>query len=162
MNQLTKKNVGHISFRESVVTRMLQNISTSRTVLIICCSPAEFNQEETLGTLRFGKNASSIKTVVVKNKEKSNAQLKKENEQLKLEIEKLRNFQAKALGKYDDLGEFVVYNEEEKQQVKPSRDYYMNYHRTLYLFQIHIDKLVHLFNMPLNNFYLALMKKREA
>lgn len=48
----------------------------SRTTLIINCSPASFNEAETLSTLRFGMRAKSIKNKARVNVEMSPAELK--------------------------------------------------------------------------------------
>ncbi|KAI9446438.1 kinesin heavy chain [Lactarius indigo] len=60
INALTEK---HIPYRDSKLTRILQESlgGNSRTTLIINCSPASFNEAETLSTLRFGIRAKSIK-----------------------------------------------------------------------------------------------------
>jgi kinesin family member 5 len=53
---LTDKKAQHIPYRESKLTRILQESlgGNSRTALIITCSPHPFNEAETLSTLRFG------------------------------------------------------------------------------------------------------------
>jgi kinesin family protein 5 len=48
----------------------------SRTTLIINCSPASYNEAETLSTLRFGMRAKSIKNKARQNVELSPAELK--------------------------------------------------------------------------------------
>lgn len=48
----------------------------SRTTLIINCSPASYNEAETLSTLRFGMRAKSIKNKARVNVEMSPAELK--------------------------------------------------------------------------------------
>jgi kinesin family protein 5 len=47
---------GHIPYRDSKLTRILQESlgGNSRTTIIICCSPASFNESETKSTLLFG------------------------------------------------------------------------------------------------------------
>jgi len=47
----------------------------SRTTLIITCSPSIFNEQETLGTLRFGFRAKSIKNTPKINREFTVAEL---------------------------------------------------------------------------------------
>ncbi|CAI2162172.1 13812_t:CDS:10 [Funneliformis geosporum] len=72
INALTDGKSTHIPYRDSKLTRILQESlgGNSRTTLIINCSPSSFNEAETLGTLRFGMRAKSIK-----NKAKVNAEL---------------------------------------------------------------------------------------
>eukprot|EP00760_Papus_ankaliazontas_P004670 PhM_4_TR12018/c0_g1_i1/m.105237/K10395/KIF4_21_27; kinesin family member 4/21/27 len=52
----------HVPYRDSLLTRLLQNSlgGDARTVMIACCSPAAFNREETLGTLRYASGARCI------------------------------------------------------------------------------------------------------
>ncbi|KAM3065408.1 Kinesin heavy chain [Clarireedia jacksonii] len=72
INNLTDGKSSHIPYRDSKLTRILQESlgGNSRTTLIINCSPSSYNAEETLGTLRFGMRAKAIK-----NKAKVNAEL---------------------------------------------------------------------------------------
>jgi kinesin family protein 5 len=60
---LTDKKSSHVPYRESKLTRILQESlgGNSRTCLIITCSPHPFNEQETLSTLRFGQRARNIK-----------------------------------------------------------------------------------------------------
>ena len=72
INCLTDSKTQHIPYRDSKLTRILQESlgGNSRTTLIINCSPSSYNDIETLGTLRFGMRAKTIK-----NKAKVNAEL---------------------------------------------------------------------------------------
>ena len=72
INSLTDGKSTHIPYRDSKLTRILQESlgGNSRTTLIINCSPSSYNAEETLSTLRFGVRAKAIK-----NKAKINAEL---------------------------------------------------------------------------------------
>ena len=72
INSLTDGKSTHIPYRDSKLTRILQESlgGNSRTTLIINCSPSSYNDAETLGTLRFGVRAKAIK-----NKAKINAEL---------------------------------------------------------------------------------------
>lgn len=60
------------------MTRILQESlgGNSRTTLIINCSPSSYNDAETVGTLRFGTRAKSIKNKAKVNQELSAAELK--------------------------------------------------------------------------------------
>lgn len=72
INSLTDGKSTHIPYRDSKLTRILQESlgGNSRTTLIVNCSPSSYNDAETLSTLRFGVRAKSIK-----NKAKINAEL---------------------------------------------------------------------------------------
>ena len=71
INQLTDGKSTHIPYRDSKLTRILQESlgGNARTSLIITCSPAKYNLDETLGTLRFGARAKRVKNRAKVNKE---------------------------------------------------------------------------------------------
>merc|ERR1719473_715454 len=79
----TKKNT-HIPFRDSKLTRMLQDAigGNSRTTLMICMSPSKYNVEESVSTCRFGARAKMIKNKakvnVVRSAEELDKLVKKE------------------------------------------------------------------------------------
>lgn len=78
INALTDGKSSHIPYRDSKLTRILQESlgGNSRTTLIINCSPSSFNESETISTLRFGMRAKSIKNKAKINSEVSPAELK--------------------------------------------------------------------------------------
>jgi kinesin family protein 5 len=78
INSLTDGKSSHIPYRDSKLTRILQESlgGNSRTTLIINCSPSSYNDIETVGTLRFGMRAKSIKNKAKINAELSPAELK--------------------------------------------------------------------------------------
>ncbi|KAJ2449258.1 hypothetical protein GGI03_007120, partial [Coemansia sp. RSA 2337] len=78
INALTDGKSTHIPYRDSKLTRILQESlgGNSRTTLIINCSPSSFNSAETVGTLRFGMRAKSIKNKAKVNQDFSPAELK--------------------------------------------------------------------------------------
>ncbi|KAM3556938.1 hypothetical protein MY1884_004781 [Beauveria asiatica] len=78
INALTDGKSSHIPYRDSKLTRILQESlgGNSRTTLIINCSPSSYNDAETLGTLRFGTRAKSIKNKAKVNAELSPSELK--------------------------------------------------------------------------------------
>ncbi|KAH7889680.1 P-loop containing nucleoside triphosphate hydrolase protein [Phlebopus sp. FC_14] len=78
INALTDSKVKHIPYRDSKLTRILQESlgGNSRTTLIINCSPSAYNEAETLSTLRFGIRAKSIKNTARVNQELSPLELK--------------------------------------------------------------------------------------
>ncbi|KAL1922387.1 uncharacterized protein VTP21DRAFT_9926 [Calcarisporiella thermophila] len=78
INALTDGKSTHIPYRDSKLTRILQESlgGNSRTTLIINCSPSSFNDAETISTLRFGMRAKTIKNKAKINQELSPAELK--------------------------------------------------------------------------------------
>ncbi|KAK0459753.1 kinesin heavy chain [Desarmillaria tabescens] len=78
INALTDAKVKYIPYRDSKLTRILQESlgGNSRTTLIINCSPSSYNEAETLSTLRFGIRAKSIKNSARVNAELSPLELK--------------------------------------------------------------------------------------
>ncbi|KAK8746478.1 hypothetical protein OTU49_017035, partial [Cherax quadricarinatus] len=61
----------HVPYRDSKLTRILQESlgGNARTTIVICASPASFNEAETRSTLDFGKRAKTIKNCVCVNEE---------------------------------------------------------------------------------------------
>lgn len=78
INALTDKKYSHVPYRDSKLTRVLQESlgGNAKTSLIITCSPSYFNEQETISTLRFGQRAKMIKNVVKVNLERSAEELK--------------------------------------------------------------------------------------
>ncbi|KAK6527677.1 Kinesin heavy chain [Orbilia ellipsospora] len=78
INSLTDGKSQHIPYRDSKLTRILQESlgGNSRTTLIICASPSSYNDAETVSTLRFGVRAKAIKNKAKINAELSPAELK--------------------------------------------------------------------------------------
>lgn len=78
INALTDGKSTHVPYRDSKLTRVLQDSlgGNAKTALIITCSPSGFNEAETLGTLRFGIRAKSIKNKPKVNREYTVAELK--------------------------------------------------------------------------------------
>ena len=56
----------YVPYRDSKLTRILQESlgGNARTTIIICCSPASYNESETKSTLYFGQRAKTVKNVV--------------------------------------------------------------------------------------------------
>ncbi|KAL0490807.1 kinesin heavy chain [Acrasis kona] len=74
---LTNKQITHIPYRDSKLTRILQNSlgGNTRACLIINCSPCAFNANETLSTLKFGSRTRQITNKPKANKFVSNEEL---------------------------------------------------------------------------------------
>jgi kinesin family protein 5 len=78
IDALTNKNATHVPYRDSLLTRVLQDAlgGNSKTSMILCASPHADDLEETLSTLRFGARARTIKNNAVVNVEVSPAELR--------------------------------------------------------------------------------------
>jgi len=90
-----KKNV-IIPYRESKLTRLLQNAlgGSSKTIMICALSPASSNYEETLSTLRYADRAKKIKNNAVVNEnpqERLMRELREENQKLKDFMESVKD-----------------------------------------------------------------------
>lgn len=94
INSLTDGKSSHVPYRDSKLTRILQESlgGNSRTTLIINCSPSSYNDVETLGTLRFGMRAKSIKNKAKVNAELSPAELKMLLGKAKTQITTFENY----------------------------------------------------------------------
>lgn len=101
INSLTDGKSTHIPYRESKLTRVLQESlgGNAKTCLIITCSPSIYNESETLSTLRFGLRAKKIKNKPKINKETTVAELKIEIDKMDKVIQKL-NMRIKQLENY--------------------------------------------------------------
>ena len=85
-------------FRDSKLTRLLQDSlgGNSRTIMIACCSPADFNIEETINTLRYATQARNIKNTATANvvqqiSQEEAMKLKRENALLKSQVSELQD-----------------------------------------------------------------------
>ena len=63
INALVEGKTNHIPYRDSKLTRLLQDSlgGNTKTVMIACISPADYNFEETVTTLRYASRAKNIK-----------------------------------------------------------------------------------------------------
>lgn len=90
ISALTSHNSDHIPYRDSKLTRILQDSlgGNYKTTLIVACSPHIYNSEETITTLKFASRAKKIKNKVKMNIKRSAEQLEaiidNLNKQLKL------------------------------------------------------------------------------
>ena len=105
INALTDGKSSHIPYRESKLTRVLQESlgGNAKTCLIITCSPSQYNESETLSTLRFGTRAKKIKNKPKINKEET-------VQELKLQIEKLEKIIVLSNARIKQLNEFIENN----------------------------------------------------
>lgn len=89
-----------VSFRESKLTRLLQGSlgGNSITLMIACVSPADYNLDETLSTLRYADRAKQIKNKPVINRDPISEEIARLNDI----ILRLRN-QLAAVGRSGDV-----------------------------------------------------------
>ena len=75
----------HIPYRDSKLTRLLQDSlgGNTKTVMIAALSPADYNYDETLSTLRYASRAKSIKNKPVINEDPKDALLKEYEEEIR-------------------------------------------------------------------------------
>ncbi|GIJ92359.1 kinesin heavy chain isoform 5C [Aspergillus pseudoviridinutans] len=94
INALTDGKSTHIPYRDSKLTRILQESlgGNSRTTLIINCSPSSYNDAETISTLRFGVRAKAIKNKAKVNAELSPAELKQLLRKAQTQVTNFENY----------------------------------------------------------------------
>ena len=91
-DKATGKGKGVVPYRDSKLTRLLQNAlgGSSKTIMICALSPASNNYEESLSTLRYADRAKKIKNNAVVNEDPTERlirELKEENAKLKALLE---------------------------------------------------------------------------
>jgi hypothetical protein len=84
-------------YRDSKLTRLLQDSlgGNSRTIMIACVSPADYNIDESINTLRYATTARSIQNTATQNivqalSPEEVSKLQRENQLLKLHIDELQ------------------------------------------------------------------------
>lgn len=85
----------HIPYRTSKLTRLLQDSlgGNTKTVMIAACSPADYNLDETLSTLRYASRAKAIKNKPRVNEDPKDALLKQYEDEIKQLKSLLAQFQ---------------------------------------------------------------------
>eukprot|EP00934_Nitzschia_sp_Nitz4_P007192 Nitzschia sp. Nitz4//scaffold344_size17659//1756//3891//NITZ4_008808-RA/size17659-processed-gene-0.17-mRNA-1//-1//CDS//3329548603//7182//frame0 len=85
-------------YRDSKLTRLLQDSlgGNSRTIMVACVSPADFNLDETINTLRYATSARNIKNTATRNVIKNispeeAAKLQRDNQLLSAQVKELQD-----------------------------------------------------------------------
>ncbi|CAF3426388.1 unnamed protein product [Rotaria socialis] len=88
ISSLVQTNTTHIPYRDSKLTRLLQDSigGTTKTIMIACISPSEDNYDETLCTLRYASRTKNIRNTPIINENSSYVLLQQYAE----EIQRLR------------------------------------------------------------------------
>jgi len=78
INQLVEGKSQHVSYRDSKLTRLLQDSlgGNAKTVMVANLGPADYNYDETLSTLRYANRAKSIKNKPKINEDPKDAMLR--------------------------------------------------------------------------------------
>lgn len=104
-------------YRDSKLTRLLQDSlgGNSRTIMVACVSPADYNIEESVNTLRYATSARAIKNTATRNLTQQISQeealkLQRENQLLKQQVAELQ----------ENLLKLGHLNLEHDQQEKPT------------------------------------------
>ena len=76
----------HIPYRDSKLTRLLQDSlgGNTKTVMIAAVSPADYNYDETLSTLRYASRAKNIKNKPKINEDPKDALLRQYEDEIKM------------------------------------------------------------------------------
>ena len=75
----------HIPYRDSKLTRLLQDSlgGNTKTLMVACLSPADYNYDETLSTLRYANRAKNIKNKPKINEDPKDALLREYQDEIK-------------------------------------------------------------------------------
>merc|ERR1719198_1528439 len=90
ISALVDSKKGHVPYRDSKLTRLLQDSLGGNTKTIMCanCGPADDNYDETVGTLRYANRAKNIKNKPKINEDPKDAMLREfQDEILKLKAQ---------------------------------------------------------------------------
>merc|ERR1719198_2131479 len=84
ISALVDSKKGHVPYRDSKLTRLLQDSLGGNTKTIMCanCGPADDNYDETVGTLRYANRAKNIKNKPKINEDPKDAMLREFQEEI--------------------------------------------------------------------------------
>ena len=102
------KNGKHIPYRDSKLTRLLQDSlgGNTKTLMVAAISPADYNFDETMSTLRYANRAKNIKNKPKINEDPKDTMLR----EFKEEIERLRRLLSDQAGSANLRSAGVVSN----------------------------------------------------
>lgn len=74
----------HVPYRDSKLTRLLQDSlgGNSKTIMVSCIGPSEYNYNETLTTLRYANRAKTIQNKPVMNEDPQDTKLREYQEEI--------------------------------------------------------------------------------
>ncbi|KAJ3121865.1 Kinesin-like protein kif3b [Nowakowskiella sp. JEL0407] len=106
----------HIPYRDSKLTRLLQDSlgGNARTLMIATMSPASYNYDETISTLRYANRAKNIKNKPKVNEDPKDAMLREFQEEIKKLKAELENM--------GDGGEPIIREIVEEEEVEEEED----------------------------------------
>ncbi len=83
---LVSKRKSHIPYRDSKLTRLLQDSlgGNTKTLMMAAVSPADYNKDETMSTLKYASRASKIKNIPKINEDPRDTLIKKYEDELKM------------------------------------------------------------------------------
>lgn len=83
----------HVPYRDSKLTRLLQDSlgGNTKTLMVSCISPADYNYEETLSTLRYASRAKNIANKPKINEDPKDAMLREYQEEINMLRKLLEN-----------------------------------------------------------------------
>ena len=108
----------HIPYRDSKLTRLLQNSlgGNAKTVMCANCGPADYNYDETLSTLRYANRAKNIKNKPKINEDPKDAMLREYQDEIKRLKEQLEANQRGVM--IDENGKEVMVHNARKEIVE--------------------------------------------
>jgi hypothetical protein len=89
----------HIPYRDSKLTWLLQNSlgGNTKTLMVAAISPADYNYDETLSTLRYANRAKNIKNKPIVNEDPKDAKLREYKEEIE-RLKKMLDVQSRGSG----------------------------------------------------------------
>eukprot|EP00106_Octopus_bimaculoides_P022066 XP_014789508.1 PREDICTED: kinesin-like protein KIF17 [Octopus bimaculoides] len=142
ISALVNSKVKHIPYRDSRLTRLLQDSlgGNTKTLMVACLSPADNNYDETLSTLRYANRAKNIKNKPKINEDPKDVLLREYQEeitklkallmgqnQLTKDINQVQKENEKQTGKSSSPGNLVRKEELEKEKENLKREYEMHF-----------------------------------
>uniref|UniRef100_A0A182NL95 Kinesin-like protein n=1 Tax=Anopheles dirus TaxID=7168 RepID=A0A182NL95_9DIPT len=114
----------HIPYRDSKLTRLLQDSlgGNTKTLMVACISPADYNYDETLSTLRYASRAKNIANKPRVNEDPKDTMLREYQQEIIRLKELLKGGESPARGPANGHYEDIVGLDVEKQALKSQYD----------------------------------------